>query len=316
MMGIIGSGPWLTPIGQDPNDGDHLFTTSLFGIFRTTTGGSPWQRVATHYGRQWISMSAVDRDVIWTLDRTYGVRHTTDDGDTWTMSLGAPDLSQATKIHAHPLDRASAFLTLGGYATAGPHILLTEDFGLTWHDVTGNFPDMPANTFIVDPDRPSDWYVGADVGVWLSSDGGATWTPYGTGLANALVTDLEIRRTDGKLVAGTYGRGMWETPLRSLTSVEAGPVRTSERLMFDRPYPQPAGGPVTFRFAARFEGPVTLGIYDARGRRMASVREASRGDGVIRTIGWSPEGLPSGVYFAVLRAGEKRLTRKLAILRE
>ena len=39
------------------------------------------------------------------------------------------------------------------------------------------------------------------------------WTPFFTGLPNSNVTDLEIYYPTGKIRAGTYGRGLWESDL-------------------------------------------------------------------------------------------------------
>jgi hypothetical protein len=55
-------------------------------------------------------------------------------------------------------------------------------------------------------------YIGMAVGVYYTSDVTA-WTLYNTGLPNVPIYDLEINHTNAKLRAGTFGRGLWETPL-------------------------------------------------------------------------------------------------------
>jgi photosystem II stability/assembly factor-like uncharacterized protein len=317
--GIFGNGSWLTPVDQDQTlesasgNGEHLYTSTSAGIFRTTNGGTLWQHVGSQNAR-WISMNPSDGNVVWTVSNNVGVWHTTDDGDTWTRSAAFPGNGLETKIHADPSDVASAFVTYGGYSTDGPHLVRTMDFGTTWADVTGDFPDQPANTFIVDPARPGDWYIGSDVGVWKSSDGGAHWMPFGTGLANAFIADLEIRRDARKLVAGTYGRGVWEIDLAGLSSV--GESRLASRnLMLDQPYPNPVAGETVFRFAARSSEPVELGIYDVQGRRVGIVARDINGDGVIRMAKWSARALPDGVYLAILRAGDQQISRKVLVIR-
>ena len=322
--GISGSGSWLTPVDLDQNDGNHLFTASSTGIYRTTNGGTFWALVGSQDAR-WISMNPSDGRVVWTVSNVDGVFSSVNDGDDWGLSTSFPLTGLETKIQADPSDLDAAFVTVGGYATGGPHILRTNDRGQTWTDVTGNFPDQPANTMIVDPDSPSDWYVGSDVGVWKSTDGGATWRPYGVGLINALVTDLEIRREQQKLVAGTYGRGVWEADLPSVVvsaddseGVEGGLVsgtlgNGSPNLMLDPPYPNPVAGAAVVRFAARSDAPVSLEVYDVSGRRLEALVADGRGDGLIRMISWSTSSLSDGVYFLKLRAGEERVTRKAVV---
>ena len=318
--GITGGGAWLTPVDLDQNDGDHLFTAHNAGIYRTTNGGAFWQFVGSQNAR-WISMNPANGRVVWTVSNVNGVWFSANDGDNWTQSASFPLNGLETKIQADPSNISAAFVTFGGYATGGPHILRTVDRGQTWIDVTGDFPDQPANTMVVDPASPSDWYVGSDVGVWRSTDGGATWVPYGTGLVNALVTDLEIRREERKLVAGTYGRGVWEADLPTVAAsvddpdgLASGTLESgSPNLMLDPPYPNPVVGEAVLRFAARSEAPVTLDVFDVTGRRVESLVTEGRGDGLIRMVSWSASALSDGTYFLKLRAGEDEVTQKAVV---
>jgi hypothetical protein len=43
------------------------------------------------------------------------------------------------------------------------------------------------------------------------------WIPYGTGLPNPIVTHLEINKCRNKIIASTYGRGIWEADLPDLS---------------------------------------------------------------------------------------------------
>lgn len=312
--GITNNGIWTTPVDLDPNDTDHLYTMSVNGIFRSRNAGALWVNVAPHVAR-WISISPVAGNVVWTVSNTSGVWHTPNDGGGWVFDSSAPAVGLATKIHAHPTELQTAFVCYGGYATGAPHLARTTDNGVTWEDVTGDFPDVPANTFIVDPDRPEDWYIGSDAGVWKSMTEGEHWFSYGSGLANATITDLEINRGARKLVAGTHGRGAWEVdiPLTPI-AVDPGGAPPPRRIMLDPPYPNPASDVVVFRAAARSDGVVSLAIFDASGRLVARA-EPPRGDGVVRTTRWQVGGHPPGVYFAVLEAGGERISRKVIVRR-
>ena len=65
-------------------------------------------------------------------------------------------------------------------------------------------------------------YAGTDVGVYVSTDGGATWNPYGTGLPAIAVFDMVIQNANRFLRIATHGRGWWEISL-----VPAGGVTIS-----------------------------------------------------------------------------------------
>ncbi len=312
--GITGDGAWVTPVDQDQNQGNHLYTSTGAGIFRTSTGGSEWEQVATHQAR-WISISRLNGDVVWTVAST-GVKVTTDDGASWSdaspygFSTGTP-----TKILADPADVNAAFVTFSGYDVGLAHVARTTDFGATWQDLTGDFPDQPVNAIAVDPLAPTYWYIGTDVGVWASTNGGANWIPYEVGLPNTVVVDLEIQHTTRKLFAGTHGRGAWEVnilpPLNTGAEIAATPPPVN--LMLDPPYPNPVRGEARLRFAARHAGEISLRIYDVRGRLVSDVAALPAGDGIIRRAVWLTDDVPNGVYFAVLSAGEERLSRKVIV---
>jgi hypothetical protein len=65
----------------------------------------------------------------------------------------------------------------------------------------------------VDPANPTDLYVGADIGVWRSTDSGANWVPFAQGLPDAGVTDLLLHNPRRLLRAATHGRGVYERTL-------------------------------------------------------------------------------------------------------
>ena len=87
------------------------------------------------------------------------------------------------------------------------HVWRTANAGATWTDISGNLPDIPCNAIALQ--STGAIYVGTDVGVYVTTNLGASWSQFGTGLANATVLDLEINETTGILAAGTHGRSMW-----------------------------------------------------------------------------------------------------------
>jgi hypothetical protein len=219
-----------------------------------------------------------------------------------------------TKIHAHPTDVNTAFVTFSGYSAGDAHIAMTTDMGASWVDVTGDLPPQPVNTMIVDPLDPIVWYIGTDAGVWSSMNGGVNWIPHETGLPNAVILDLEIRRDARKLVAGTHGRGAWEIDIPPLSGVDAEvAVGSSINLMLDPPYPNPVRDRTLLRFASKHPGPLSLDIYDVQGELVSHVGDLARGDGIIRTTWWSVGDLPSGVYFVTLQAGGEKKSRTVVV---
>ncbi|MCA9752045.1 MAG: T9SS type A sorting domain-containing protein [Gemmatimonadetes bacterium] len=311
--GISGSGAWVTPVAEDQTVGNHLYTSTTAGIFRTLNGGTLWTNVASH-GANWIDISPVDGNIVWTVGGT--TRVSTNDGASWTQRTYGFSTGTPTKVQAHPTDPNSAVVTFSSYANVA-HVAYTTNLGATWTDATGDLPDQPVNAIAIDPDFTDEWYIGTDVGVWKSTNLGVNWVPFGEDLPNTVVADLEIRRADRKLVAGTHGRGAWEADLPPTggTGVEPGVDIASSRILLDAPWPNPARDRTLLRFAARGSDPVHVEIYDVQGRLVSDLASFPTGDGIIRTTPWFPDDVPAGVYFAVLRAGEERVSRKIVVAR-
>jgi len=107
----------------------------------------------------------------------------------------------------------TAYLGFNGFSrrwTEGPgvglgHIWKTTNGGVTWTDVSGNFPDVPVNDILL---RGGKIVVATDLAVLVSLDGGAHWSRVGTNFPVTTVMDLTVG-PDGLLYAATHGRGIW-----------------------------------------------------------------------------------------------------------
>ncbi len=95
---------------------------------------------------------------------------------------------------------------------------MSSNQGTTWTDITGNLPNIPLNAILIDPNAPSNIYVGTDIGVFATTDGGAggtneQWEQLGAGLPASAVLDLTFSKVGPELVvAATHGRGAWTIP--------------------------------------------------------------------------------------------------------
>lgn len=93
----------------------------------------------------------------------------------------------------------------------GGHVFRTTNGGQSWTDISGNLPNLPTNTIALDSRAtPATLYVGTDDGVYASTDLGATWSRFRSGLPNAQVIELKLNTTLNILAAATHGRGVWE----------------------------------------------------------------------------------------------------------
>jgi len=172
----------------------------------------------------------------------------TKSGSTWTP----------TKVNASPLpDRWiwDIFLVPGmtdvlvvamaGYGTAHVWKGMLSGANWTWSDLSGTspnrLPDAPANALEIDPAAPNTMYVGTDVGVWVTTDGGANWSPFNDGLPNVDVYDLKLHAPTRLLRAATHGRGLWERQLDGAGAPDVRLVIRDHVMDTGRLTPSPSG---------------------------------------------------------------------------
>jgi hypothetical protein len=106
-----------------------------------------------------------------------------------------------------------AYATFSGYVT-GERVYRTLNGGSTWANISGTLPNMPVNTIVYQKSPHNAVYIGTDAGVYYRDDTLADWVPYKLGLPNVIVSDLQIHYGTKTIRAATYGRGIWQAPLR------------------------------------------------------------------------------------------------------
>jgi hypothetical protein len=131
---------------------------------------------------------------------------------TWSnISTGLPD-RYVSQVVVDPTNASTAYAIMSGFTLGNTlgHVFKTTNAGISWTDISGNLPNVPANDLVVDPDIPNFLYLGNDIGVYSSSDSGATWNPMGVGLPHVVVNSLKLHRPSRTLRAATLGRSTWD----------------------------------------------------------------------------------------------------------
>ena len=143
-------------------------------------------------------------------------------GDIFRTVNGASDSPAWAKIDPPAVDRMVTRLTIDStrstnwiYATFGgfrsDNVYRTTDNGTTWTDITGTgitgLPDVPVRSLIFHPSNPNLLYVGTEIGLFTSDDGGANWEVPQNGPANVSVDEVLWMGSD--LIAVTHGRGLF-----------------------------------------------------------------------------------------------------------
>jgi MBG domain-containing protein/Big-like domain-containing protein len=181
-MTLVSQGPFqagvaVSSIGISPqNDNVRIVGLRNGGIFATTTGANPLANVRT------------------------------------TAALPAKYVSRAV---IDPNNSNTAYVVFSGFGIPGQQIWKTTNLNAatpTWSIAAAGLPDVPFNGFVIDPLNSNMLYAGSDIGVYVSSDGGNSWNPFGSGLPRVAVFDMAFQGPNRIVRIATHGRGAWEIP--------------------------------------------------------------------------------------------------------
>ena len=187
---------------------------------------------------------------------------------TTGFNPGAFDVSSIA-VDPHDATGATVYATIAGFNV--PRLYRSTDFGAHWSNVTANLSNAPVNAVLIDPNDANTLYLALDSGVYVTTaiSTCATancWSPFGTSLPNSPITSLaastNLLTGDGRrgmLRAGTYGRGLWQTPLLTAVAL-AQPALTlsANNFSFANTQVSTQSPPQTLTLTSSGNAPVTI----------------------------------------------------------
>jgi photosystem II stability/assembly factor-like uncharacterized protein len=181
------------------------------GLIRSTDGGRTWRRAARRPA--WVSTIAVDPLGSGTLYTNFdgGLLRSTDGGSSWKWSFfhGLGALMGVLAID--PTNPQTLFASIGDASkeTLPRRLAMSVDGGRHWRFLKAGTQFIQATALAVDPRDSNTMYVGTRFqGVLRTTDGGATWAPFNTGLLARAIDTLTLDQTGDWLYAGTDGAGV------------------------------------------------------------------------------------------------------------
>ena len=219
--------PFIPAVVLDPQKPQNLYFAAN-RVYYSTNGATTWAQMSpdlTGGGTlAAIAVAPTDSNTIYTGSSDGIVARTitalSGQSSTW-FNISTAAKRAVTDIRVDPTVSTTAYVTYGGFSgyvdTVG-HIFKTTNGGTAWTDISGNLPNVPVTSFLIDPDVANTFYAGTDVGVFSSSNGGTTWTVLGTGLPNVGVMSLAFHHASRTLRAGTHGRSAWDLNLAITTN--------------------------------------------------------------------------------------------------
>lgn len=333
---------WNTPIHVSPNEKGTLYIGAQY-LFRTRDHGQNWERISPdlttddpekqkqelsggitvdnssaemHTTIYSISESPKDGDVIWVGTDDGNLQLTRDGGGRWMNVIenvkGLPPASWVSWVEASRHDAATAYAAFDRhtFGDMDSHVYRTTDYGKTWTRIAGPAQGLRGYAHVVKEDivKPDLLFVGTELGLWISADGGRRWAEFkGGDFPSVAVRDIALQSRDHDVALATHGRGIWIlddiTPLRQLTDkvladeatfLQARPVQqrfggiggwSEGDAKFSGQNPQDGTVITYYQKTRHLFGPIKLEILGADGKLIDSI-PASKRRGINR-VNWT-----------------------------
>ncbi len=218
----FGKTTWSCYLGQDPVDPNWIYYGGGTNLYYSTNQGDNWFPAnASPLPGRVINLSvAADGNTVYvmtthTLNVILAFTRTSTSPPMFTFGVESDPVLPAGRRPIKLIASISApYRAYALYNSAMQTERIFKRTGGAWQNITGNFTGgIPIHDILEHPADSTRLFLGTDLGVWRSADGGSTWSWWNSGMPNAaIVKDLEYAYDAGGdyLLAGTWGRSMYQ----------------------------------------------------------------------------------------------------------
>lgn len=295
---------WQTPILLSPHNQDILYLggNKLMRSFNQGTDFTAISDDLTQGGKKGnvafgtittISESPFQFGLIYTGSDDGLVHVTNNAGATWrAISETLPNDLWISRVVASEHKKERVYVTLNGYRNDlfKPYVYMSDDYGTTWKDISGNLPLSPVNVIVEDPENDMLLYLGTDNGAYVSFNQGGSWEAFSKGLPNVAVHDIKLQAQTKDLLLGTHGRSIYKTNVKPLQSFKTNTDNSLIVYEVENVKKSPRWGSswnswleayepsMTVKFYTNADADVTLNILSKEGKVLNSIPvKASKG---------------------------------------
>ena len=295
-ISIPSQGNWVTPFEQDPILTDVIYI-GLNRVYKSVASGNNWTAISQELGGNLNQLKIANSNNLFIYASRGGLLFKTEDGGaTDWLQLPSPGGS-INSIAIHPTNPEKIAVA----TTSNSKVFVSEDGGLSWLNYKFNLPGFSALALVWDNNGEDGLYLGMDYGIFYIDNTLDEWQPYSTNLPNVIINELEINSADGKIYAGTYGRGLWASPyvphLLNTTSL----LNDTDVEIF----PNPVKNSVTINFRKGAEA--DFRIYDQLGKLVRYQPNVY----ISQPYSIDISELNSGIYFIRINSDIGTITKRL-----
>jgi photosystem II stability/assembly factor-like uncharacterized protein len=300
----FGAYRFVSPFVMHPQQGNILYI-AYDDIYRSNDGGNNWTKLSNQ-NKNFIAMAVSytnpDKYYIATASQFYYTANNC--GNMILRNLNTNGAS-ITDITVDPDNDNRVWVTLSGYIS-GQKVYYSNDAGASWTNISSGLPNMPINCMAFVNDSINEMYVGTDIGVFVRNDSLGAWIPYSDNLPNIIVYDLAINYSKSTIMAGTFGRGLWENSLyTNITSVNTNVEEPKISSLPFYVYPNPSKGVIQLD---AIESITKLAVVNITGQTVFRISGKENG----KTIDLNH--LPKGQYVIVAATTKHRFTQSIVLV--
>jgi photosystem II stability/assembly factor-like uncharacterized protein len=297
---------WVAPFVMDPNNPAILFA-GYNNLWKSSNRGNTWTKLTNFTGTATLDCIAIapsNTQYIYISTQTV-IYRSSNGGLSWiniTTGLPSGNISDIVVSSHNP---NHVFVTKTGYYS-GNKVFRSRDGGATWQNYSGSLPNLPANTIAYENGKRDALYVGMDVGVYYRDSLMADWLPYSLNLPNVIISELEIQYSDHKLVAATYGRGVWQTDTWDwINTVQENPIEHNVLKV----YPNPASSSIQLSLGTPLYSSVRINLRDISGRIVLSENLPEMTENHVLDV----SNISQGIYIIEVQSIGGSLCRRIVI---
>ncbi len=211
------------------------------------------------------------------------------------------------RIAVDPRNSKIVYVVFAGFGTG--HVFKSINAGVSWTDISTSLPDVPFHCVMLDPQYPNTVYLGCDMGMYVSLDGGTTWITHNTGIPDwTMVYDLAPCALDRSLLCFTHGHGAYRRSLNDvINGVHDNVIQTPFSLSV---FPNPVNDVATLVFGES-SGPVLIKVHDLQGKVLFEKAETISPSSPYLRLDVSE--WANGIYIAEAVNGNKRGTARILV---
>lgn len=285
------TGSFYFPYNMHPSNNQIIFKGGKM-VKKSTDGGVTWTPISQYLGYlNSMAVSISNPNYIYAATYSNIYRTTTGSGVWANVTSNIPtSITNITYIAISPGNPNRVWVSTSSY-TSGIKVYETINGGTNWVNISSGLPNVPVNCIVHNNNSVNDEiYVGTDIGVYYKDNSMSSWLPYNTNLPAVVVTELEIHYLTNTLRACTYGRGMWETPLNTVSAGIKNKTETKTTLTI---FPNPAADNIHVGIDNQKEGILMCRIYDVRG---IEILQKNISDKLCQNISLNTADLSAGIY--------------------